>query len=192
MANTSVPTALQVEQWEDKFWTEYIQDDPFKSLMGTGENAVFQVKEQLGKASGDKITIQLINRLTNAATTGTAVLEGNEEDLSQRSHSITVNKRRNAVRIPEMAEQQSAISLRDAAKATLQDWAMEDRRDLIIEALGSLNGTAFVSRTAAIGDAWIDDNFPLRAKDLPSAKNSKWIVSLDHDFRDRMTTALPG
>lgn len=158
MANTSVPTALQVEQWEDKFWTEYIQDDPFKSLMGTGENAVFQVKEQLGKASGDKITIQLINRLTNAATTGTAVLEGNEEDLSQRSHSITVNKRRNAVRIPEMAEQQSAISLRDAAKATLQDWAMEDRRDLIIEALGSLNGTAFVSRTAAIGDAWLVDN----------------------------------
>jgi hypothetical protein len=35
---------------------------------------------------------------------------------------------------------------------------MEDTRDLIITALGSLNGTAFLSRTAAIGDAWLVDN----------------------------------
>lgn len=189
MANTSVPTALQVEQWEDKFWTEYIQDDPFKSLMGTGENAVFQVKEQLGKASGDKITIQLINRLTNAATTGTAVLEGNEEDLSQRSHSITVNKRRNAVRIPEMAEQQSAISLRDAAKATLQDWAMEDKRDLIIEALGSLNGTAFVSRTAAIGDAWLVDNVDRTVFGAYAAGGSAGGTDLSADLAQLDTSA---
>lgn len=158
MALTTVPTALQVEQWEDKFFTEYLHDGGFKPLMGKDENAVIQVKEQPGKGNGDKITIQLINRLTNAAVTGTATLEGNEEDMAQRSFSITVNKRRNAVRIPEMSEIQSAISLRDAARATLLDWAMEDTRDLIIQALGSLNGTAFISRTAAIADAWLVDN----------------------------------
>ena len=158
MADTTVPVALQVEQWEDKFFTEYLQDGGFKALMGTNENAVIQVKEGLGKSPGDVITIQLINRLTNAATTGVNVLEGNEEDLSQRSHSITVNKRRNAVRIPEMSEQRSAISLREAARATLLDWSMEDTRDLIIDRLTSLNGTSFLSRTAAIGDAWLVDN----------------------------------
>ena len=57
-----------------------------------------------------------------------------------------------------MSEQKSAISLRQAARATLLDWAMEDTRDLIITALGSLNGTAFVNRTAAIADAWLVDN----------------------------------
>lgn len=158
MADTSVPTALQVEQWDSNFFTEYLHDGGFKALMGTNENAVIQVKEQPGKGNGDKVTIQLINRLTNAAVTGTSTLEGNEEDMSQRSFSITVNKRRNAVRIPEMSEVQSAISLRDAARATLLDWAMEDTRDLVIEALGSLNGTAFVDRTAAIADAWLVDN----------------------------------
>lgn len=158
MSITTVPTAAQVEQWDSKFFTEYFQDGGFKSLMGKGETSVIQVKEQPGKQSGDKVTIQLINRLTNAATTGTDVLEGNEEDMTQRTHSVTVDKRRNAVRIPEMSEIKSALALRDAARATLMDWATEDTRDLVIQALGSLNGTAFLSRTAAIGDAWLVDN----------------------------------
>lgn len=158
MADTTPATGLVVQQWEDKFFTEYLHDGAFKPLMGTNENSVIQVKEDLTKKAGDSITIALVNRLTNSATTGTAVLEGNEEDMASRSMRIYVNKRRNAVRVAEMSEQKSAIPLRNAARATLLDWAMEDTRDLIIEALGSLNGTKFVDRTAAIGDAWLVDN----------------------------------
>lgn len=159
MTDTTPATGLVVQQWEDKFFSEYIQGlQAFKPLMGTDENAVIQVKQDLTKKDGDSITIALVNRLTNAAVTGTSTLEGNEEDMSSRSMRIYVDKRRNAVRVAEMSEQKSAISLRNAAKATLLDWSMEDTRDLIITALGSLNGTAFVDRTAAIGDAWLVDN----------------------------------
>ena len=158
MADTTAATGLVVQQWEDKFFTQYIQEGGFKALMGTAENSVIQVKEDLTKKQGDSITIALVNRLTNQATTGSSVLEGNEEDMASRSMRIYVDKRRNAVRVSEMNEQKSAISLRTAARATLLDWAMEDTRDLIITALGSLNGTAFASRTAAIGDAWLVDN----------------------------------
>ena len=158
MADTTPATGLVVQQWEDKFFTEYLHDGGFKSLMGTNENAVIQVKEDLTKKSGDSITIALVNRLTNAAVTGTSTLEGNEEDMASRSMRIYVDKRRNAVRIAEMSEQKSAIPLRNAARATLLDWAMEDTRDLMITALGSLNGTAFVDRTAVIADAWLVDN----------------------------------
>lgn len=158
MTDTTIPAGLTVEQWDDKFFTEYLHDGGFKSLMGTAENSVIQVKEDLTKKKGDVITISLVNRLTNAAITGNSTLEGQEEDMSSRSFSITVNKRRNAVRIPEMEEQKSAIPLREAGRATLLDWAMEDTRDLIISALGSLNGTAFTARTAAIADAWLVDN----------------------------------
>lgn len=158
MTDTTPATGLVVQQWEDKFFSEYIQEGGFKALMGTNENAVIQVKEDLTKKAGDSITIALVNRLTNSAVTGTSTLEGNEEDMASRSMRIYVDKRRNAVRVAEMSEQKSAISLRDAARATLLDWAMEDTRDLIIEALGSLNGTKFVDRTAAIGDAWLVDN----------------------------------
>lgn len=158
MTDTTPATGLVVQQWEDKFFQEYLHDGGFKPLMGTDENAVIQVKEDLSKKSGDSITIALVNRLTNAAVTGTSTLEGNEEDMASRSMRIYVDKRRNAVRVAEMSEQKSAISLRNAARATLLDWAMEDTRDLVITALGSLNGTAFISRTAAIADAWLVDN----------------------------------
>lgn len=159
MSDTTPATGLVVQQWEDTFFTEYFQGlQNFKPLMGTSENSVIQVKEDLTKKAGDSITIALVNRLTNAATTGTNVLEGNEEDMASRSMRIYVDKRRNAVRIAEMSEQKSAIPLRNAAKSTLMDWSVEDTRERFVTALGSLNGTAFLSRTAAIGDAWLVDN----------------------------------
>lgn len=159
MADTVSATGLVAQKWDDKFFTEYFQGlATFRSLMGGDENAVIQIKEDFKKGEGDSITIALANRLTNAATTGTSVLEGNEEDQTTRSMRIYVDKRRNAVRVAEMSEQRSAISLREAGRVGLLDWSQEDTRDLIILALGSINGTAFVDRTAAIGDAWLVDN----------------------------------
>src|SRR5688572_12991897 len=99
MTDTTPATGLVVQQWEEKFFLEYIHDGGFKPLMGTDENAVIQIKEDLTKKKGDSITISLVNRLTNAAVTGTATLEGNEEDMTSRSMRIYVDKRRNAVRI---------------------------------------------------------------------------------------------
>lgn len=158
MTDTTPATGLVVQQWEDKFFSEYLHDGGFKPLMGTSENSVIQVKEDLTKKAGDSITIALVNRLNNAAVTGTSTLEGFEEDMASRSMRIYVDKRRNAVRIAEMSEQKSAISLRQAARATLLDWSMEDTRDLIITALGSINGVSFTASTEAQRDAWLVDN----------------------------------
>lgn len=158
MTDTTIATGLVVQQWEDKFFTEYLHDGGFKALMGTAENSVIQVKEDLTKKSGDSITIALVNRLNNAAITGSTTLEGSEEDMASRSMRIYVDKRRNAVRISEMNEQKSAVSLRNAARATLLDWAMEDTRDLVITALGSINGVSFTASTEAQRDAWLVDN----------------------------------
>jgi N4-gp56 family major capsid protein len=158
MADTTHATGLRVQQWDDEFFREYIHDGRFKELMGTGETSIIQVKEDLSKKKGDSVTFALLNKLSNAATTGTAVLEGNEEDMTSRSFRVYVDKRRNAVRVAEMEEQKSAIGLRAAAKPILLDWIMEDTRELYLTALGSLNGTAFTSRTAAIADAWLVDN----------------------------------
>ena len=159
MADTQVATGLRVQQWDSEFFSEYFHDGRFKELMGSGETSIIQVKEDLTKKPGDSLTYALVNRLTNAATTGTSTMEGNEEDMSSRSFRVYVDKRRNAVRIAEMEEQKSAIGLRNAARPLLMDWATEDTRELYLTALGSLNGTAFVSRTAAIADEWLVDNF---------------------------------
>lgn len=157
MANTTAQTGLKVQKWDAKFFREFLQENPFKSYFGTSENAIVQLKEDT-VSRYQKVTFSLVNRLTGAGVTGSSTLEGNEEALNSRSFAITVDKRRNAVLVPEIEEQYSSLSLRDAAKPALQDWAMENTRDRIITALGSINGTAYSSASEANKDAWLVDN----------------------------------
>jgi hypothetical protein len=158
MTDTVAATGLTVQQWDDQYNREYFQDR-FKELKGEGENAIIQVREDLTKKAGDSLTVALVNRLTNSGVTGVSTLEGNEEDLMSRSMRVYVDKIRNAVRVPEMAEQRSAISLRNAARPTLLDWSKENTRDQFIAALESINGVAFQGvSTAAQRDAWLVDN----------------------------------
>lgn len=158
MADTTAATGLTVQQWDSKFFKEYLSQNRFKPYMGTNENAIIQVKEDLTKKKGDKITYALVNRLAGAGVTGTATLEGNEEALDSRSHYVTVDKLRHGVRVAEMEEQKSAIPLRNAAKSVLKDWIMEKTRDDIIAALGSINGVAYGTATETQKDAWLVDN----------------------------------
>lgn len=157
MARTTAADGLKVQKWDDQFFKQYIQENPFKAYMGTGTNSVIQLREDKVKRY-QKITFSLVNRLTNNAVTGSDTLEGNEEQMDQRSFTIDVDKRRNGVETTEIEEQYSAIALRDAKRDMLMDWAMEDTRDRVIEALGSINGVPYASATAAQKNAWTVDN----------------------------------
>lgn len=158
MADTQVATGLTVQQWDDKFFTEYLTENRFAGEFGTSENSIIQVKEDLTKKAGDSVTYALVNKLVNDATTGRSVMEGNEEDMASRSFRLYVDKRRNAVRVAAIDEQYSAISLRNAAKSVLKDWAMKDTEKLIIQALASINGTNLGSADESARDAWLTDN----------------------------------
>jgi N4-gp56 family major capsid protein len=158
MANTTAATGLTPQQWDDKFFVEYLQNHPFKPYMGTDENSIIQIKEDLSKKKGDRLTFALVNKLTGAGVTGSGTMEGNEEAMDSRSFAVSVNKRRNAVRVAEIDEQYSAISLRDAGKVVLKDWAMEADIDRIYASLLSINGTAYGSADETAKDAWLADN----------------------------------
>jgi N4-gp56 family major capsid protein len=158
MADTRVASGLTVEQWDDKFFTEYLTENRFSGEMGMSESSIIQVKENLMKKPGDRVNFALVNKLTNNAITGRDTLEGNEEDMASRSFELAVNKRRNGVRVAEIDEQFSAISLRNAAKSVLKDWSMKDTEKLIIQALASKNGTNFADASETIRDAWLVDN----------------------------------
>lgn len=158
MADTTVASGLKVQNWDNKFFTEYLQNNRFAKYYGRSENSLIQVREDLTKKRGDSITLAFVNRLTGNGVSGSGSLEGNEEDLDSRSHKLVVDKHRNGVRVAEIDEQFSAISLRDAGRATLMDWAMEHTRDKIITALGSINRVAYASASEAQKDAWLVDN----------------------------------
>ena len=158
MADTTVATGLTVQQWDDKFFMEYLGWNKYAKYMGTDENSIIQVKEELTKDKGDSVTFALVNRLTGNGVTGSSTLEGNEEAMDSRSHKLTVDQIRNAVRVSVLNEQFSAISLRDAARPVLLDWMMEQTRDDITTALNSINGVAYGSASETQKDTYIGDN----------------------------------
>lgn len=158
MAETTAATGLTVQQWDDKFFVEHLAENRFAREMGSSENSIIHVKEDLAKKQGDSITFALVNKLTGAGVENGATLEGNEEELDSRSFKLTIKERANAVRVTDWENQISAIDLRRAAKVTLKDWAMENTRDRIITALGSINGVAYASASEAQKDAWLADN----------------------------------
>lgn len=158
MSETFIPAGLTVQQWDERYFTEYLNQNWFKKFMGTGTNSVIQVREDLTKKPGDSITLTLVNRLTGEAKGASETLEGNEEDLSTRSFLIRIREYSHAVRFSKFEAQKTAIDLRQAHKDVLMDWNMELDRDNIIEALGSINGTPYASATEAQKDAWLADN----------------------------------
>lgn len=158
MSDITVVSGSVAEVWDDKFFAEYVRENPFSKVMGTDEAAVIQIKEQLGKASGDKINIPLIKQLTGAGVTGDTALWGSEEALGNYNHQITVNQLRNGVRMGKMEEQKTTIDLRNAAKVMLKKWAMDKLRDDIIQALLSpvVDGkTTYAAATEGQRDTWV-------------------------------------
>lgn len=155
----STPAAgLTPQQWDDKFFIEYMQENRFAKEMGKTENAIIQVKEDLTKKKGDSLTYALVNKLTGAGVTGDATLEGNEEDMISRSHKVEILQRRNAVAVGNQSEQFSAFDMRQAARAVLKEWAQDNTIDRIIVELGSINGVAYGSASEGQKDAWLTDN----------------------------------
>jgi len=148
MALSTARAGLTPQQWDDKFFVEYVRESRFKRYMGTDENSIIQLKDDLTVKAGDKVTFARVNKLTGSGVTGNTTLEGNEEELDSRSMAVTVAPLRHAVAVTNWDEQKSAIDLRNAGRMTLKMWSMEKMRDGIISALGSINGVAYGTASA--------------------------------------------
>lgn len=149
MARTPTPADLQVKQWANDFFKEYVRDNRFKPYMGRNENAIIHIKEDLTKKKGDALTFQLINKLSGTGVTGNGVLEGNEEAQASDGYQVSVSFLRNAVLRTLEDEQATAIDYLNAARVSLKKWMMEKMRDHIITALMSIDGKAYLSSQIA-------------------------------------------
>ena len=158
MALTTARSGLTPQQWDDKFFMEYVRESRFKRYMGTSENSIIHTKDDLTTKPGNKVTFASVNKLTGAGVTGNTTLEGSEEELDTRSMAVTVAPLRHAVAVTNWDEQKSSIELRDTSKMALKLWSMERMKTDIITALGSINGVAYASATAAQRNAWMVDN----------------------------------
>lgn len=156
MTNTTISAAVRAKQWDDNFFMEYVRSNRFKRYMGTSENSIIQVKNNLTKKKGDAITINLVGALDADAgpNTGTTTLVGNEKALPNDGHKVTIGVVRDATVVNVEEEQASAFDVRDAGRQALKDLSMRYLRNDIIKALGSVQGVPYATASAAQKNAW--------------------------------------
>ena len=162
MAESTARALLTPQIWDDKFFTEYVRDNRFRRYMGTSPSNVIQVKEDLSRRPGDRVTFATARALSGGVT-GNTVLEGNEAELDLRSLTVGVRPLRNAVVVTEWDEQKSAIDIREAARPGLKMWSQEQMREDTINALKSVPNASGVMvpyelATAAERNAWLTNN----------------------------------
>jgi len=161
MANIVTVSGSVKSVWESGYFSEYVRASQFAKLMGKGINYPFQVNNKLGGTRGTKINFPLVTRLTQDAVTGDNVMEGAEEALNNYNHEITIDQRRNAVRVGKMEQQKTEVDYAEAAREMLKLWSVQDLRDQILEKLMSakIDGTtAYASCSAAERNAMLVAN----------------------------------
>jgi N4-gp56 family major capsid protein len=125
MATTSygVNDALAVKTWGKKLFVDALKKTHASKFMGKGSNSLVQIRDEVSKGPGDKITVGLRMQLSGAGVQGDGTLEGNEESLTTYSDAVYIDQLRHAVRSAgKMSEQRVPFSVRDEAKAGLEDW----------------------------------------------------------------------
>lgn len=138
MPQFKLANASEKAIWSNKFAAEYVRSTPFSPYMGTKDDSVISVKNDLGGSNGAVIHQPYLARLTGTGVTGSTTLYGSEDTLNNYSCATRATLRRNAVAIPESETFRTDLDIADAARYSLKNWCAESLRNDMIGAFGSL------------------------------------------------------
>lgn len=142
MADTQFATndALTKKVWSAKLFKESLRDIYLSKFTGESADSIFQVKRELQKGKGDKITVGLRMRMSGAGQSGAdgVTLEGNEEALTFYDFSVSLTMYGHSVKARSKADlQRPAFDLRSEMKDALKEWLTEKQEKLLVSALAS-------------------------------------------------------
>ena len=138
MTEVALASASEKQVWLKNYFSEYVRESGFKPYMGKSSSSIIIAKYELQQEAGKTINIPLILKLTSDGVTGATVLDGNEEELGNYNCALSVDWRRNGVRVPKSTSYKTEIDLFGAAKDMLRQWEAEKLRDDVIKALASV------------------------------------------------------
>lgn len=138
MAETFLASASEKQKWITQFLAEYVRASRFSPYMGRSPTNIIFAKYELQNEAGKAINMPLITRLKGDGVTGSDILDGQEEELGNFNCPITIDWRRNGVRVPKSTQFKTEIDLLNAARDMLKQWEGEKLRDDIIQALLSI------------------------------------------------------
>lgn len=133
MASSTIASANVVTKFRSDVNREYVRGGRFGPYIGRTENAIFQVKQDL-----KKVSIPLIAKVGGAGVKGSAQLSGSEVALSNYAYTLQPTYHRQGVLIDNEEREKSEFDLFTEARPALMNWAMELKRDQMIQALGAI------------------------------------------------------
>jgi N4-gp56 family major capsid protein len=135
MAEVALASASERQKWVTNYFAEYVRNSGFKPYMGRTNNSIIISKYEMTEEAGKSINIPLITRLKGTGVTGSQTLDGAEEELGNYNCNISLDWRRNAVRVPKSTSYKTELDLFGAAKDMLRTWEAEKLRDDVIKAM---------------------------------------------------------
>src|SRR3990167_11232255 len=113
--------AERVQRWSARCWYELPRIIRFGKLMKEDPEAIIEVKRDLEGQSGDRLNYSLLNKLTGSGVSDDDDLEGQDEELNPDTDSVTLNQRRNAIRLKgKLSMKRTAFDQEEAAKSVLK------------------------------------------------------------------------
>ena len=166
---TTVPTEMTVEEWNDKYFEDFLLTDWFKKFSDDDSNAMIHVVEDLVEKPGTKIHLNLVNELTGRALGENDTYSGNEASITLRDFEIEVHEYGNAVKAKAFEQKKTAIGIRQVNKSALMNWNKQLHRSKIVKAMTDFYGTDGITKP-------LNDDLTLGVSAATEAIKDEWLV----------------
>lgn len=132
MTASTISSGNKTTRFQNKVKREYVREGKFGPNIGQDINSIIQVNKNL-----KKVSIPLVAKLSGAGVAGSTALGGSEEALSNYDFTMQPTYKRNGVLIDNEENELAEFDLFSEARPALMNWAMEKKRDEIIQAMGA-------------------------------------------------------
>ena len=138
MTDTTIKAGNSVINFSREVMTEYFNKSGFAMYTGESENNVIQIKNEFNGKQGNKVSFPIVGQLKGDGVSGSAQLWGNEEELSNTAILVELGYLRNGVRVTSAEGFKSQFDVLKTARPLIVNWAANNLRNRIIEAMGSI------------------------------------------------------
>ena len=133
MASSNISSGNKTTRFQKKVKHEYVRGGIFGPYIGNDVNSIIQVNKNL-----KKVSLPLVGKVGGAGVTGSGTLSGNEQAMSNFDFLMQPTYHRQGVLIDNEENELAEFDLFSEARPGLMSWAMELKRDQMIQAFGAV------------------------------------------------------
>jgi N4-gp56 family major capsid protein len=175
------------KKWAKELFHGLLRAIEFNDLIGTGTDAIVQLRNDLGKGEGDEITFTIRYPLTGQGIVGQDTVEGNEEKMLTKNFKFTIEELNHAVDTGgKMDEQRVPWNLLQEGKDGLQYWWADKLSDYIMAVLCGDSTFTIAGKSFATACEEPDDQHLVTVNDVATEAAMTAADMMDLSFLDRM------